>query len=341
MPSVYLNGHETDARLANGKMEVSRPDEEKDDVVTRRIPFFDIERVVVQGRAGVTVPLIHKLIREKIPVAFLTGGGRWLGSIEPNCNGHALRRMRQYDLARDKSFALDMARAAVCAKIRNSRRVLQRMAANRKAANDPEQRDACNSLLSLTQRAQEAEDLEKLRGCEGYAANLYFERLRAFFPEDTPFVERSRRPPRDAANALLSWTYTIVLGEVDGAVRAAGLDSCLGFLHQISYGRPSLSLDLLEPLRGPLCDMLVLRLLNHRLIRADEHFEYNAEDGGTYLSKEGRKVFFVEYERSMMRRFAAAKGEPHTDFRRVIRDQVHSLLHAMDRNSPLELFAMP
>lgn len=246
MPSVYLNGHDVDAHLSNGKMEVSRPDVEADDVITRRIPFFDIERVVVQGRAGVTVPLIHRLIREEIPVVFLTGGGRWLGSIEPNCNGHALRRMRQYDLARDNRFSMDIARAAVCAKIRNSRRVLQRLAANRKAAADTEQRDVCNSLLALAQRAERSQDLEKLRGCEGHAANLYFQRLRAFFPENAPFTERSRRPPRDAANALLSWTYTIVLGEVDGAVRATGLDPCLGFLHQISYGRPSLSLGLCQ-----------------------------------------------------------------------------------------------
>ena len=290
MPTVYLNGHDTEARLANEKMEISRIDREKDDVRTLSVPLFDIERVVVVGRASLTTPLVQRLLRHGTPLCYLSGRGRWLGTLEPTVNGHALRRLRQYELARDAGFALTVARALVSAKIRNSRRVLQRLAANRDQSEDPAQVDACNSLQALTNRAGQSATLDSLRGLEGLAAAIYFRHLGTFFPAELPFASRSRRPPRDEANALLSFTYTVVLAEVDGAVRAAGLDPCLGFLHEIAYGRPALSLDLLEPLRGPLGDLHVLRLLNHQLLQKGD-FEFRADDGGTYLTREARAKY--------------------------------------------------
>jgi CRISPR-associated protein Cas1 len=341
MPTLYLNGHLSEARLDGRCVEVNRADPEKDDVTTLRVPFHDLERVVDIGQAAFTTPLLQKLAWEGIPLHLISGHGRWLGAFYPNANGHALRRLRQYELARDGHFSLDIAVRAVAAKIRNSRRVLQRLAASRDASADAKHLDACNSLQALVGQAEAAETFDSLRGYEGYAAALYFDRLSRYFPEDAPFNGRNRRPPKDAANALLSWTYTIVLSEIDAAVRTAGLDPCLGFLHEISYGRPSLSLDLLEPLRAPLCDMLVLRLLNHRLMRAEEHFETHAEDGGIYLNDEGRRAFFPEYERTMQRRFAESKGAPHTDFRLAIREQVNALLRAMENREEMSFFTMP
>jgi CRISPR-associated protein Cas1 len=246
----------------------------------------------------------------------------------------------QYDLARDAEFAVRVSRRLVAAKIRNSRRVLQRLAANRDLANTPEQQDVGNSLQLLVQRADSAENLDSLRGVEGMASALYFRRIGLFFPKDIPFTRRSRRPPKDAANALLSWTYTVLLSEVDAAVRTASLDPCLGFLHEISYGRPSLSLDLLEPLRAPICDLLALQVLNHQML-GPKDFEFRSDDGGTYLTLEGRKRFFFEYERSMTRRFSPEKNAPHTDFRAVIRDQVNTLLRAMEGRELGEFFLMP
>lgn len=340
MPTLYLNGHDTEACRHNKGVEVTTIDEEADDTKTLHVPFFDIERVIAVGRASLTTPLIQSFAYEGIPVHYTTTKGRWLGAFYPTVNGHALRRIRQYEFARKRDFALEVAREVVVAKIMNSRRVLQRLAANREESDIPDQQDACNSLLMTSHRARDAESHDALRGQEGVAGAVYFKRLAAFFPEETPFNGRNRRPPRDAANALMSWTYTIVLGEVDCAVRSAGLDPCLGYLHEISYGRPSLALDLLEPFRAPLCDMLVLRLLNHRLIRA-EHFEFHSDDGGTYLSKEGRRKFFSEYERTMQRRFTSRRGGTHTDFRRVIRNQVDSILRALENRAEPVFFAMP
>jgi CRISP-associated protein Cas1 len=336
MPTLYLNGHDTEARLDGRCVQVTRLNAEREGNVSMRVPFREIDRVVLVGRASFTTPLLQRLATQGIPVHLLGARGRWLGAFYPNTNGHALRRIRQYELARSGHQSLHIAVATVAAKLRNSRRTLQRLAANRSQTDDPGHLDACRSLRQLAAKALAAESTDKLRGYEGHGAAVYFGRIGYYFPADSPFEGRNRRPPLGPANALLSWSYTIVLGEIDAAVRAAGLDPSLGFLHDISYGRPSLSLDL----RAPLCDMLVLRLLNHRLLRAEEHFE-RGDDGGTYLNREGRRAFFPEYERTMQRRFATAKGKPPTDFRKVIRDQVQALLRTMENRDAPAFFVMP
>lgn len=340
MATLYINGHETEVKVSGRKLEVTRFDEANDDIQTMNVPLFDLDRVVVVGRPAITVPMLQACAREAVPVVFTTTRGKWVGSFFPDANGHALRRLRQYELAKDRGFALAVARQCVCAKIRNSRRVLQRLAASRSRSDAPEQVDACNSLQSALRNARGADELESLRGYEGLAGATYFRRLATFFPDDLPFTGRSRRPPRDGANALMSWTYTIVLGEIEAAIRAAGLDPCLGFLHEISHGRASLALDLLEPLRPALCDLLVLSIFNHGILKT-KHFEVRTEDGGTYLKAEARKTFFTEYEKTMLRRFAPAKGQPHTDFRGAIRRQVNTLLQAMETLDPEPFFEMP
>ncbi len=342
MSTLYLNGFGSSAHLKGKKVEVIRVNLEDDSRQRMYVPFFDIDRVVLIGKADITVPLIHCLSHHGIPVHYLSRAGRWLGTFYPNADGHALRRLRQYAMVGDHAFALRFSRAVVEAKLRNARRVLQRLASNRSMADESEQHRTLEEMKNAIAQVEDAGDLDTLRGIEGLAAARYFNRLAAFFPEDMPFNGRSRRPPRDAANAMLSWTYTICQTEIDGAVRAASLDPCLGFFHQVSYGRPSLSLDLLEPLRPALCDMLALRMLNHRRVRP-EHFQFNSEDGGTYLTPEGRQRFFPEYERTMARRFTATARGSHRDFRGIVRDQVNSVLHSLensDQPDP-ELFLMP
>ncbi|MDT8389355.1 MAG: CRISPR-associated endonuclease Cas1 [Lentisphaeria bacterium] len=330
MATLYLNGIDTEAKLAGRTFQVSKLNEETGDIDTMKVPLFDLDRVVVAGRPAITVPMLQACAREGVPVAFVTSRGRWVGNFVPDTNGHALRRLRQYDLARDETFALKVAKCCVGAKIRNGRRVLQRLAANRGLSQEEDQVAVGDDLQATLSRAENASDLDTLRGYEGVAAAIYFRRLGIFFPAELPFNGRNRRPPRDEANAILSWTYIIVLGEIDAAVRAAGLDPCLGFLHGISHGRSS----------PALCDLLVLNIVNHGILKA-EHFEPNAEDGGVYMKKDARKIFFTEYERTMLRRFSPAKGEAHTDFRGIIRAQVNALLRAMETLEPEPLFQMP
>lgn len=338
MPSLVLTSDCLSLRLESRRLEVVRrnPASPDDPPATMAVPLHDLDRVVVVGRPAVTMAVLAELMDSGIPTFFLTAKGRWRGALCPDRNLNGIRRVRQYELATDPAFCLKVARRLVEAKLRNCRRVLQRLAANRNLSDSAEHEAICNELQHLVQRASGAGTADELRGVEGLGAARYFRRVAQFFPKDIPFRERSRRPPRDAANALLSWTYTILLGEVEGAVRAHGLDAALGVLHAESSGSPSLALDLLEPLRPAVADLLVLSLLNHGILKP-EHFEVHTDDGGTYLAESARKPFFTAYEQAMTRRFSPAKGEPHTDLRRVIDAQVCSYLEALERGRADEI----
>jgi CRISPR-associated protein Cas1 len=332
MPSLILSSDTLSVRLHSRRLEIVRRDHKNPQAETVRtdVPLHDLDRVVVIGRPSLTTPVLTELMDSGIPCYFLTRTGRWRGTLSSDRNLNAARRIRQYEQATDPFFGLRVARRLIAAKIRNSRRVLQRLAANRELTDTPEHEVICKDLHVMIGHALNAETLDEVRGVEGMAAARYFRRIATFFPAATPFSGRSRRPPRDAANALLSWTYAILLGEVEGAVRSHGLDAAIGCLHQDTLNTPSLALDLLEPLRPAVADLLVLSILNHNILRP-EHFEYSAEDGGTYLTEEARKPFFITYEQAMTRRFAPSKDAPHTTLRQVIDMQVCTYLRALER----------
>ena len=342
MPSLVLTSDTLSVRLLSQRLEVLRRKPHEPDVAVLRteVPLFDLDRVVLIGQPSVTIPVLAKLMDSGIPCFFLTAHGRWRGALCPDNNLNAARRILQYERATEPEFGLRVSRRLVFAKIVNGRRVLQRLAANRELTDTAEHEAVCGELKDLAQRASDSGTLDELRGLEGLAAARYFKRLGQFFPATLPFRARSRRPPRDGANALLSWTYTILLGEIEGMVRRHGLDAGIGVLHTDTTNTPALALDLLEPLRPAVADLLVLSILNHNILRP-EHFEVSVEDGGTYLTEDARKPFFIAYEQAMTRRFSLAKGLPHTDFRRVIEEEVCAYLRALEQDRDEPYFILP
>lgn len=343
MPSLVITQNTVSVRLQSQRLELVNRDPAgaANDFVRLTVPLYDVERVFILGRPMVTMAVFQKLLRAQIPVSFITGHGRWIGALTPESNPDAARRIRQYELYHDDIVKLAVASRLVYAKIRNSRRVLQRLAAARKQTEAPDHVKTSRLLAHLARFALgRSENLDRLRGYEGMAAAAYFKCLATYFPPNVPFFERSRQPPRDAANALLSWTYAIVQGEIDAVVRAHGLDPCIGFLHSIAHGMPSLVLDLLEPLRAPLGDMLTLHLLNHKILRP-EHFEFRTEDGGTYLKAGARKDFFLAYEQTMTRKFSLRPGGGHVDFRKIILNEVLTTLAVLGGEKHYEFFLMP
>lgn len=343
MPTLVLDGECLSVNAESKRLNIVRSivnEDGKRNQERSHVPMYDLDRVIVVGRPLITVPVLQRLMFAGIPCYFITTRNRWVGSLMPDGNKDAARRLRQYEVSRDAGLRLEISRALVGVKISNSRRVLQRLASNRVESSFPEQVSVCDELLRLSKRVANCKSHDELRGIEGFSAALYFKRLGAFFPKSVPFETRSRRPPKDAANALLSWTYTIVLGEIECEIRSRGLDPCIGFLHEISHGTPSLALDLLEPLRAPLCDLLALNLLNHNIL-TDESFEFRSEEGGFFLKQSSHRDFFTGYERAMTRKFKLSKGEPHSDFRRVISDMVSSVLKAMNKDTQYSFFRMP
>ena len=342
MPSLVITRDTVSIRLHSERLELIRHSETDNENLERiSVPLYDVERVMICGRPIVTLPVLHKLMYLHIPVIFLTSHGRWLGAIDSGNQTNAARRIHQYEMFRDSRMRNTAASKLIYAKIRNSRRVLQRLASARQESDSQMQQDATAFLRnSCTQIHRNIPTLDVLRGVEGMAAACYFRRLADFFPPELPFVERSRRPPLNAANSILSWSYTIVLGEIEACLRSHGLDVSIGFLHTVEHSMPSLALDLLETLRAPLCDMLSLHLLNHKILRSG-HFQFNSEDGGTYLNDDGKKPFFTAYEQAMTRKFTLRAGESHVDFRQVIDRQVCSVIKILEGDENAEFFIMP
>jgi CRISPR-associated protein Cas1 len=229
---------------------------------------------------------------------------------------HSAARLAQYRAANDLQARLRYASWWVEAKIANAARVLQRLASNRSGISAA---GAVTGLRELTAACRDADTLDGIRGYEGAAAALYFETLDSFFPPDCPFERRSRRPPHNAANAVLSFAYAILGAEMEGGLYAAGLDPALGLYHETEDRRPALALDFIEPLRPPVADALALDLLNHGILKADLHFE--ARDGGVYMNRAGRRRFFIAYERRMTQDFFSEQLQRRTSIRGELRRQ--------------------
>jgi CRISPR-associated endonuclease Cas1 len=336
MPSFYLASPGAKASLASQhlRVEIPRPGETPP-LETRTIPLHEIDRVFVVEHASLSTAALCELLRREIPVCFASAGsGRVLGHARAP-DGRACNRLAHYRRSLENDFALAVAATLVDAKIANARRLLQRLSANRPQADCA----PVNTALEHDRRAAlAATNLDILRGHEGAAAGRYFEALAVFFPEDCPFERRSRRPPHNPANAILSYGYTLLAGEMETALHALGLDPALGFLHEPADKRPALALDLIEPFRAPVVDGLALDLLNHGILRASSHFE--SREGGIYLNADGRRRFHLGFERRAGREFTSEQTGRRTTLRDEFLRQARSLRDSVFTQSAFEPFLM-
>lgn len=336
MPTLALLTPGARASLVSERIHVEFPPPRpgEGDRPARDIPLHDVELVFLSDAAHLTTPALAELLHRRVPTVVIDQTDRVLGLCQPPAP-HAVTRLSHYRRALDPAFALAVASGIVEAKILNSRRVLQRLGRSRP---DTGWETAVLSLNETARRCLDAASLETLRGYEGTAAGRYFEALGSFFPPHAPFERRSRRPPHNAANAILSFTYALLTAEVEVQLHAAGLDPALGFLHEPDEGRPSLALDMVEPLRAPVGDALALDALAHQILRPDEHFD--ARDGGTFLNRSGRHAFFGLYERRMDREFTSEQHGARSTLRGEIARQVASLKASIASGAAFEPFLM-
>jgi len=338
MPVVYLTTPGARASLVSQRLRVEIPatagNGTGDQPAIRDVPLHDVEHVILDARAGITAAAMAECLRRAIPLVIVEASQRVLGLCQP-LTLHGRLRRQHYRRTGEPAFALAIAASLVEAKLINARRVLQRLY-NDRPADTPSTHLA--TLQHLSSATVTATNLDTLRGYEGTGAGTYFEALAPCFPAHAPFEHRSRRPPHNLANAILSYAYTLLAAETHAAIQAAGLDPALGFLHEPEDGRPSLALDLIEPLRAPLADALALDLLSHRILKPREHEQ--VRDGGVYLNTEGRRRFFTAYERRMDRPFTSRQTGQRTTLRDEIRRQVTSLKKAILEGDPFEPFLM-
>ena len=261
----------------------------------RKFPIHLFESLVCFGRISISPGAMQLCVEHGVSVSFMTVYGRFIARLSAPVRGNVLLRREQYRWADQPEKAAQLARAMIAAKIANSRSVLQRAARDQKAAQN--YASAINSMAAHLRRLQQdtVPSLDELRGIEGDSANEYFgcfDSLILAEKEHFYFRGRSRRPPTDRMNALLSLGYSLLAADMTSALETVGLDPCVGFLHRDRPGRPSLALDLMEELRAYLVDRFVLSLVNLRKVTPDD-FEIR-ENGAVSLSDSARKEVFLQ-----------------------------------------------
>lgn len=264
-----------------------------------RVPLHHLCAIVCFGDILVSPGLIGRCAEDGITITLLDRNGRFRARVEGPTSGNVLLRCAQFRASTDAAAVVELARSIVTGKLRNSRGVLQRGARDAKDSADAEAMDAVVVKLEASLRAAGAAgDLETLRGVEGEGARSYFgalsHALRAGLRSDFAMNGRSRRPPRDRFNALLSFVYTLLIHDCRSALETAGLDPQIGFLHALRPGRPGLALDLVEEFRPVLADRLVLTLLNRGQITAKD-FRVT-EGGAVLLADEARRTVSIAWQ---------------------------------------------
>ncbi len=275
-----------------------------------RVPLADVTHVVLMGAgASATTPALHALLGAGIPLSLLRQNGELLGRLAPRSGGNLALRRSQYRYAADPARCLAVGRAVARGKLRNCRALALRWT---RAGRDGEAAAGLARMEAALAEAEGAGDLAALRGVEGAGSKAYFAVFRRQLRGDVGFGPRTRRPPRDPVNALLSLGYTLLGEAAAAALEVVGLDPYEGFYHADKYGRPALALDLIEEFRAPVVDSVALTLVNNRRLAADD-FTPNPGTGGVYLTPRGLRVFLEAFSGRMQARFThPLAGRPLT-----------------------------
>lgn len=263
-----------------------------------RIPIHNIQQLMCFGYSGASAGAMYLCAENNVSLSFLTPSGKFLATVSGETKGNVLLRRAQYRRADNEAGSLEVSKNMIKGKIINCRTVLQKGLSNHSDKIDSASvKNGIEHLSSSLKAIDLVETSGTLRGIEGDAAKAYFDALdvlilrnkNAFFMN-----ERTRRPPLDRFNALLSFIYSMLTNDVKSSLEAVGLDPYVGFLHTDRPGRPSLALDLMEEFR-PLADRIALRLVNLGMVSADGFIE---EGGGAFMMDDDTRATVIgEWQR--------------------------------------------
>jgi CRISPR-associated protein Cas1 len=363
MPTLYVT--EPGARIEKeyGRLLVTKEDE-----VIASVPLVHVTEVVLVGSVGATTPALLSLLDHGCGLTLITATGQLRGRLRPADARNVPLRQAQYRRAGEETFCREISRAIVAGKLRNCRTLARRMvrsghyvsgdAGEAPAPDEPATAPSDMAVLdpALTHGEPQAEqaspatdatferlnralaqvplakDTAELRGLEGQGAKAYFSVLRQALWAELSFEKRTRRPPRDPANALLSLAYALLTNAVFTAAEVAGLDPYAGYFHADKYGRPALALDLMEEFRPVVADSVVLWVVNKHMLTPDD-FE-TGEDSGVRLSRRGLKCFLAQFSRRLQTEvYHPAAGRP-LSYQKVLEVQARALRQCIESGQP-------
>lgn len=313
---VYAGSDGARVRHARGRVIV----ESRDEATLLDVARSQVGRLVCFGAVGISAGARNSLLSKDVDIVLASRRGTYLGSITSGRSGPRADRIRAQVALAGTPRALMLSRAIVKAKLTKQLVLLRRFTRPDCVA---VANQAVTGLQALLTGLHHAETPQALMGSEGAAARAYFAAFGQMLPNEVQFAIRSRQPPRDIANAAMSYLYAILLGECVTALHAAGLEPSLGVLHADDSDRPSLALDLMEEFRPLIADQVVMRLARQRALTAAHGTQVDGE--GVYLTQEGKSVVVTAYELRMLQVTRGALPEFAGTLRRHLYRQAHRL----------------
>ena len=265
-----------------------------------RFPGHILESIVCFGKTTVSTPLLAYCGERGIRLSFFSEHGRFMSRVDGPVRGNVLLRTKQYAVAQQPDKAVCFSKILALCKIVNCRILLLRCARESGSGREEQSNRLLQAATQLSEFALNLESqnsIASIRGTEGAAAQAYFEAFPAMIRQNNSFFSfnsRSRRPPLDPVNAVLSFLYAMLAHDYQSALEGVGLDPYVGFLHTIRPGRPSLALDMMEELRAPFCDRLALSMINLRILSEQD---FDLSPTAVYLNDKGRKVVLTALQK--------------------------------------------
>ena len=270
----------------------------RDKQAAARYPLHTLQNIITFSYAGASPALMGACAQRQIGLAFCTPRGKFLARVCGEGSGNVLLRRTQYRTADDPGQCCQISRTMIFGKLFNARWSIERTRRDHALRVDSEKlASVSKQIYGLLSQVKEATAPDELRGLEGVGASAYFgvfDEMILGDKETFSFQGRSRRPPLDAVNAMLSFAYSLLAHDCASALESVGLDSYVGFLHRDRPGRTSLALDLMEELRPCMADRFVLTLINNRHVKASDFL--HMESGAVLLTEDGRKTFLKSWQ---------------------------------------------
>ena len=323
---LYVSDAGTELGIEENRIVAHYPDGMK-----RTIPIETVESITLLTKAHISVPCMEACLKRGISVSFFSKGGRYFGRLLSTGHVNAALQRKQSALY-DTPFALALAKRIIHAKTRNQIVVLRRYAHSRGV--DVE--DLISKMLVFGKKLDTADTMEQLSGYEGQCAKLYFRGLARCIEPEFAFHGRSRRPPMDEFNSLISLGYSILMNEIYAEIENKGLNPYFGFMHRDAENHPTLASDIIEEWRAVLIDSMAMSLINGHEISKEDFRMGDDEHPGCFLTKNGLNIFLKKLEKKLQSQVKYLSYVSNAiSFRRAIALQLGRLSEAIRREEAI------
>lgn len=299
------------------------------------LPLNDVERILIFGNIHLTTPVMNSCLQNNVPLLFLNQFGHYQGHLWSGESIHLSSHLTQFEKRTNLSFQFQVSRAIVYGKLYNSKQLLLRLNRKRKIAEVKKAIDGINDDLECLERV---DNIDSLRGYEGISAARYFPALGQLITNpDFSFCLRTRQPPKDAVNSLLSFGYTLLFNNVLSLIITEGLSPYLAIFHYGEDKKPYLAFDLMEEFRSIIVDSLVIKVVNNGWLKPED-FEKVVSHGGVYISGEGKRLFLKHFEKRMNEAVSHPSQQSPVTYRQAIQLQIRRYKQSLLSNVPYEPF---